>query len=104
SNPAPATKHQERLLERVAFFVSAKKPLRNNDMPRFDTWSRPAIFETEPRSDLNSGPLETASPSPINSMRRNIWNYFFLQGLVTRLDTPILSRTIQEVIDARQLV
>lgn len=34
----------------------------------------------------------------------NICNYFFLQGLVTWLDTPILSRTIQEVIDARQLV
>jgi hypothetical protein len=34
----------------------------------------------------------------------NIRDYFFLQGLVTWLDTPILSRTIQEVIDARQLV
>jgi hypothetical protein len=34
----------------------------------------------------------------------NICDYFFLQGLVTWLDTPILSRTIQEVIDARQLV
>ncbi len=33
----------------------------------------------------------------------NICDYFFLQGLVTWLDTPILSRTIQEVIDARQL-
>jgi len=31
-------------------------------------------------------------------------DYFFLQGLVTWLDTSILSRTIQEVIDARQLV
>ncbi|WP_204839933.1 hypothetical protein, partial [Pseudomonas sp. 25 R 14] len=27
SNPAPATKHQKRLLERVAFFVPAKKVL-----------------------------------------------------------------------------
>jgi hypothetical protein len=27
SNPAPATKHQKRLLERVAFFVSAEKVL-----------------------------------------------------------------------------
>ncbi len=34
----------------------------------------------------------------------NIRDYFFLQGLVTWLDTSILSRTIQEVIDARQLV
>jgi hypothetical protein len=34
----------------------------------------------------------------------NICDYFFLQGLVTWLDTSILSRTIQEVIDARQLV
>jgi hypothetical protein len=34
----------------------------------------------------------------------NICDYFFLQGLVTWLDTPILSRTIQEVIDARQFV
>lgn len=33
-----------------------------------------------------------------------ICDYFFLQGLVTWLDTSILSRTIQEVIDARQLV
>ncbi|VVQ20341.1 hypothetical protein PS934_04961 [Pseudomonas fluorescens] len=34
----------------------------------------------------------------------DICDYFFLQGLVTWLDTSILSRTIQEVIDARQLV
>ncbi len=34
----------------------------------------------------------------------NICDYFFLQGLVTWLDTSILSRTIQEVIDARQHV
>ena len=27
SNPAPATKHQKRLLERVAFFVSGEKVL-----------------------------------------------------------------------------
>ncbi len=53
------------------------------------------------------------SPSPpgLRSRRRHhpvagviICDYFFLQGLVTWLDTPILSRTIQEVIDARQLV
>ncbi|RKS23608.1 hypothetical protein BJ917_2668 [Pseudomonas sp. WPR_5_2] len=33
-----------------------------------------------------------------------ICDYFFLQGLVTWLDTPILSRTIHEVIDARRFV
>jgi hypothetical protein len=31
-------------------------------------------------------------------------NYFPPQGLVTWLDTPILSRIAQEVIDARPLV
>jgi hypothetical protein len=57
--------------------------------------------------------LIPGSPPPLRLMMRlhpmtvrgvNICNYFFLQGLVTWLDTPILSRTIQEVIDARQLV
>ncbi|WP_455883660.1 hypothetical protein, partial [Pseudomonas putida] len=43
SNPAPATKHQKRLLERVAFFVrvcfslrklSDKKAMPNTGLPR----------------------------------------------------------------------
>ncbi|WP_436263440.1 hypothetical protein, partial [Pseudomonas brassicacearum] len=64
SNPAPATKYQERLLERVAFFVSGEK-----------------------------------SPT-----LQRFCNYFPPRGLVTWLDTPILSRIAQEVIDARPLV
>ncbi|CAI8842668.1 hypothetical protein EMIT0P258_20144 [Pseudomonas sp. IT-P258] len=44
------------------------------------------------------------APSPLPVIGVNICDYFFLQGLVTWLDTSILSRTIQEVIDARQLV
>jgi hypothetical protein len=46
--------------------------------------------------------MTDVAPSPLTGV--NICDYFFLQGLVTWLDTPILSRTIQEVIDARQLV
>ena len=55
--------------------------------------------------ELRQPPLRLMTCHRRNPVRGvNIRDYFFLQGLVTWLDTSILSRTIQEVIDARQLV
>jgi hypothetical protein len=61
--------------------------------------------EFRPRLNRKKNPRRLVMRHRRYPVRRvNICDYFFLQGLVTWLDTSILSRTIQEVIDARQLV
>ncbi len=83
----------------------SKKSFRNNDLPTCGG----LIGITRTLSSVYAGAKHFAQRSMacLHLMRVsdvNICDYFFLQGLVTWLDTPILSRTIQEVIDARQLV
>jgi hypothetical protein len=84
----------------------SKKSFRNNDLSQCREAS--GIFKSLSPDDagtqavLSSTTHDTPSPEPVIGV--NICDYFFLQGLVTWLDTSILSRTIQEVIDARQLV
>jgi hypothetical protein len=86
----------------VAFFVSAEKVLSQQ---------RPATLVCSAPDQLRPRWLTARSlrDGRYGHRRRSvtgvdICNYFFPQGLVTWLDTAILSRTIQEVIDARQLV
>ncbi|PPK36495.1 hypothetical protein CD175_23055 [Pseudomonas laurylsulfatiphila] len=82
-----------------------KKSFRNNDL---SLCIKPFGATHAPGSDYALSQAEAfttdVAPSPRPVIGVNICDYFFLQGLVTWLDTPILSRTIQEVIDARQLV
>ena len=82
-----------------------KKSFRNNDL---SLCSKPF---GGPMRRVQTMLYRRPKPSRLMSRRPrrpvigvNICDYFFPQGLVTWLDTPILSRTIQEVIDARQLV
>jgi hypothetical protein len=82
-----------------------KKSFRNNDL---SLCSEPFRITEALSSDYalcQAGPLRPMTRHRLEPARSvNICDYFFLQGLVTWLDTSILSRTIQEVIDARQLV
>jgi len=82
-----------------------KKSFRNNDLSFF--------YDALTDNALPGSGYPDVQVQRVSQMTRHrrtavrsvkICDYFFLQGLVTWLDTPILSRTIQEVIDARQLV